>query len=37
MNGVFETGDPIGAVNALEASLGLDSTRLSDYLILLHR
>ncbi len=36
VNGVFETRDPVAVVNALEASLGLSSTRLTDLLILLH-
>lgn len=36
VNGVFETRDPVAVVNALEASLGLGSTRLTDLLILLH-
>lgn len=37
VNGVFETDDPVAIVNALEASLDLNSTRLTDMLILLHR
>ena len=36
VNGVFETRDPVAVVNALEASLELNSTRLTDLLILLH-
>ncbi len=36
VNGVFETRDPVAVVKALEASLGLRSTRLTDLLILLH-
>lgn len=36
VNGVFETHDPVAVVNALEASLGLSSTRLTNLLILLH-
>lgn len=36
VSGVFETRDPVAAVDALESSLGLRSTRLSDLLILLH-
>jgi transmembrane sensor len=37
VSGVFRTGRPTEAVGALEHSLGLKSTRLTDYLILLHR
>ena len=37
VNGVFDTGDTVGTLDALEASLGLGSTRLTDLLILLHR
>ena len=37
VNGVFETRDPVAVVDALEESLRLRSTRLSDLLILLHR
>lgn len=37
VNGVFDTSDPIAAVEALDESLPLETTRLSDYLILLHR
>jgi transmembrane sensor len=36
VSGVFDTKDPVSVVNALEASLGLKSTRLTSYLILLH-
>lgn len=36
VNGVFDTNDPVAVVGALEAALGLRSTRLTDYLILLH-
>lgn len=37
VNGVFDTSDPIAAVEALDESLSLETTRMSDYLILLHR
>ena len=37
VNGVFDTGDTVGTLDALEVSLGLGSTRLTDLLILLHR
>lgn len=37
VSGIFEARDPLKAVEALENSLGLSSTRLSDYLILVHR
>nr|WP_284701320.1 FecR family protein [Rhodoplanes tepidamans] len=37
VSGVFEIHDPVAVVDSLEASLGLRSTRLSDYVILLHR
>jgi len=37
VSGVFDARDPLKAVEALENSLGLTSTRLSDYLILVHR
>lgn len=37
VSGVFSTGDPLAVVDALEASLGLHSTRLTRYLVLLHR
>lgn len=37
VNGVFDTGDPVAVVGALEVALGLRSTRLTDYLILLHQ
>jgi transmembrane sensor len=36
VNGVFRTDDPASVVAALENSLGLRSTRFTDYLILLH-
>ncbi|MDH4982126.1 FecR family protein [Hyphomicrobium sp. D-2] len=36
VSGVFDTKDPIAVVDALEGSLGLKSTRLTNYLILLH-
>lgn len=37
VNGVFRTDDPLAVVGALQTSLQLKSTRISDYLILLHR
>lgn len=37
VSGVFETRDPVTIVDAIQASLGLRSTRLTDYVILLHR
>lgn len=37
VNGVFDIGDPVAVVDALEAALGLSATRLTDYVILLHR
>lgn len=37
VNGVFETRAPVAVIDALERSLGLRSTRLSNWLILLHR
>lgn len=37
VNGVFETRDTVAVVDALETSLALSSTRLTDLLILLHR
>ena len=37
VSGVFEIGDPLRVLDALEASLGLHSTRLTNYLVLLHR
>lgn len=37
VNGVFDTRDPVAVVAVLEAALGLGSTRLTDYLILLHQ
>lgn len=37
VSGVFEIGDPLRVLDALEASLDLHSTRLTNYLVLLHR
>lgn len=37
VNGVFETADPAGVIDALERSLPLRSTRLTNWLILIHR
>jgi transmembrane sensor len=37
VNGVFSTAQPLAALDALESSLRLHSTRINDYLILLHR
>ena len=37
VSGVFRTDRPLEVVAALESSLGLRSTRLADYLVLLHR
>lgn len=37
VSGVFSTGDPLAVVDALETSIGLHSTRLTRYLVLLHR
>lgn len=37
VNGVFRTDDPLGALDAIETSLQLFSTRFGDYLVLLHR
>ena len=37
VSGVFETNDPVTIVDALETSLGFRSTRLTGYVILLHR
>jgi transmembrane sensor len=37
VNGVFETADPTGVIDALEHSLPVRSTRLTNWLILLHR
>ncbi|NOS74873.1 MAG: FecR family protein [Methyloglobulus sp.] len=37
INGVFNTDNPIGALNAIEKFQHLHSTRLSHYLVLLHR
>lgn len=36
VTGVFETADPLGAIRALERSLGLHVTYLTDFLVLLH-
>ncbi|MBY6241494.1 FecR family protein [Methylosinus sp. Sm6] len=36
VTGVFRTDQPLEALRAIEKSLGLKSTRLGDYLILLH-
>jgi transmembrane sensor len=37
VSGVFDTADPVRVLDALEGALGLRSTRLTSYLILLHR
>jgi transmembrane sensor len=37
VNGVFQTADPAAVVTALEHTLAIHSTRLTDYIILLHR
>jgi transmembrane sensor len=37
VNGVFSADQPLAALSALESSLQLHSTRINDYLILLHR
>lgn len=37
VNGVFRTDQPLAVLDALETSLKLHSTRLGDYLVLLHR
>jgi transmembrane sensor len=37
INGVFNTDNPIAALNAIEKFQNLHSTRLSHYLVLLHR
>lgn len=37
VNGVFDIGNPVSVVEALEAALGLRTTRLTDYVILLHQ
>ncbi|MGE7473398.1 FecR family protein [Bosea sp. NPDC003192] len=37
VSGVFETKDPLQIVTMLESSLSLRSTRLTSYLVLLHR
>lgn len=37
VSGVFETKDPLQIVAMLESSLGLHATRLTSYLVLLHR
>lgn len=35
-SGVFPVGDPMGAIEAIQQSLGIGSTRISDRLIFLH-
>jgi transmembrane sensor len=37
VNGVFHTDQPLAVIAALETSLGLKSSHVSDYLILLHQ
>jgi len=37
VNGVFRTDQPLAVLSALESSLQLHSTKINDYLILLHR
>lgn len=37
VSGVFSTDDPVAVVDAIEQSLGVRSTRLTSYLIFLHR
>lgn len=37
VNGVFRTDQPLAVLSALESSLSVHSTRINDYLILLHR
>ncbi|WP_432742691.1 FecR family protein [Methylobacter sp. G7] len=37
VNGVFRTDQPLAVIDALESSLSVHSTRINDYLILLHR
>lgn len=37
VNGVFRTDQPLVVLSALESSLSVHSTRINDYLILLHR
>lgn len=37
VSGVFGTGQPLAVLAAIESSLNIHSTRLGDYLILLHR
>lgn len=37
VNGVFDMGDAVAVVDTLEESLALDSTRMTNLLILLHR
>lgn len=36
VTGVFEAGDPIGVVRAMESALGIRATRLTDYVVILH-
>lgn len=37
VSGVFDTRNPVGVLDAIEGTLGLHSTRLTNLLILLHR
>ncbi|AEG01243.1 FecR family protein [Methylomonas methanica] len=37
VNGVFHINDPLAALDALQTSLQIKTTRIGDYLILLHR
>lgn len=37
VSGVFETKNPLHALDLIQASLGLHATRLTSYLVLLHR
>jgi transmembrane sensor len=36
VSGVFNVDDPVGAVDVIERTLGLGSTRLTDHVILIH-
>ncbi len=36
VSGVFQLGDPIGIIDTLERSLGVHSTRFTDYIVLIH-
>ncbi|WP_206245035.1 FecR family protein [Novosphingobium terrae] len=36
VSGVFDIDDPVGAVDVIERTLGLGSTRLTDHVILIH-